>query len=97
MAGPVQPPVFPLMWARDAATNFLHPPAAMRALIEAAGFLVRAWDDVTMETSGGSVGAAGRSIQSLVMGEALGAIAENARRNRDEGRIAMVQAVFGRT
>ena len=97
MAGPVQPPTFPLMWARDAATNFLRTPAAMRALIEASGFLFHAWDDVTMETSGGSTPSAGHSIQSLVMGDMLAAIVHNGRRNRDEGRIVMVQAAFDRS
>ena len=40
MAGPVQPPIFPMMWARDAATNCLRTPMEMRAVIEAAGFRV---------------------------------------------------------
>src|SRR5206468_7982591 len=31
MAGPVQPTVFPLMWARDASASFLRTPEAMRA------------------------------------------------------------------
>src|SRR2546425_680760 len=52
MAGPVQPVVFPVMWARDASASFLRAPDAMRALIEAAGFQVRAWDDVTDEVAG---------------------------------------------
>lgn len=96
MAGPVQPPVFPVMWARDASTSFLHPPAEMRTLIEATGFRTRAWDDVTAETSGSSVAYTGHSIQSLVMGEALEAITRAGHRNREEGRIVMVQAVFDR-
>lgn len=96
MAGPVQPPIFPVMWARDATTNFLRPPAEMRTLIEAAGFRMRVWDDVTNDTSGASATYTGHSIQSLVMGEALEAITQAGRRNRDEGRIIMVQAVFGR-
>jgi ubiquinone/menaquinone biosynthesis C-methylase UbiE len=33
MAGPVQPPIFPLMWARDAAASFLRTPQEMRAMI----------------------------------------------------------------
>ena len=36
------------MWAPDAATSFLRVPVEMRALIEAAGFRARAWDDVTI-------------------------------------------------
>ena len=98
MAGPVQPPIFPVMWARDAATSFLRVPAEMRALIEAAGFRVRAWDDVTTEIAGSGPNAEAptHSIQALVMGEGLAAITRAGRRNRDEGRIVMVQAVFDR-
>jgi MPBQ/MSBQ methyltransferase len=98
MAGPVQPPIFPVMWARDAATSFLRAPAEMRALIEAAGFRARAWEDVTVEVAGSGPDAEGppHTIQSLVMGDALAAISRAGRRNRDEGRIVMAQAVFDR-
>lgn len=98
MAGPLQPPIFPVMWARDATTSFLRTPVEMRTLIETAGFRLRAWDDVTTETarSASSNAAPAYSIQSLVMGNALTAITEAGNRNRDEGRIVMVQAVFDR-
>jgi SAM-dependent methyltransferase len=98
MAGPVQPPIFPVMWARDAATSFLRAPAEMRGLIEAAGFRARAWEDVTVEVAGSGPDAEvpHHTIQSLVMGDALAAISRAGRRNRDEGRIVMVQAVFDR-
>jgi MPBQ/MSBQ methyltransferase len=94
MAGPVQPVVFPVMWARDASTSFLRTPEEMRALIEAAGFILRAWEDVTREVAGAAVSA--HSIQRIVMGDRLDAIARAAQRNRDEGRIVMIQAVFER-
>jgi SAM-dependent methyltransferase len=99
MAGRVQPPIFPVMWAPDAATSFLRLPAEMRVLIEAAGFRARAWDDVTMEVAGSEPDAVvpTHSIQSLVMGDALAGITQAGRRNRDEGRIVMVQAVFDRS
>ncbi len=99
MAGPVQPLLFPEMWARDAATSFLRTPMEMRALIEAAGFRARAWDDVTAETAGPEPGAAVnvQSIPYLVMGEALATLNHVAYRNRTEGRIVVVQAVFDRT
>jgi SAM-dependent methyltransferase len=98
MAGPVQPPIFPVMWARDAATSFLRVPVEMSALVEAAGFRMRAWEDVTLEIAGSRADAATptHTIQSLVMGDALDAIGRAGRRNRDEGRIVMVQAVFER-
>jgi SAM-dependent methyltransferase len=99
MAGPVQPPIFPVMWARDATASFLHPPPEMRALIEAAGFRGRAWDDVTAEMAGPSTGGAvpPHSIQRIVMGDALEAITRAGQRNREEGRIVMIQAVLERT
>lgn len=96
MAGPVQPPVFPLMWARDAASNFLRPPTAMRELIEHTGFRSRIWEDVTTELLQSSAATPTHSIQQLIMGEALAAIRRAGERNREEGRIVMVQAVFDR-
>jgi hypothetical protein len=90
-------PHFPLMWADDPRTNHLLTPTQMRAVVERAGFAVRAWEDVTAEASGGRAPPHGRSIQSLVMGERLPAIAVNGRRNRDEGRVVVVQAVCERS
>ena len=99
MAGPTQPGIHPVMWARDASMSFLRAPDAMRALIEAAGFRVRAWDDVTTELTGPSTGASipAHAIQRLVMGDALDAIIAVGQRNRSEGRIVMIQAVCERT
>src|SRR5947208_15525883 len=76
MAGPVQPVVFPVMWARDARASFLRAPDAMRALIEAAGFRARAWEDVTDEIAGPGSAAAipAHSVQRIMLGEALDAI-----------------------
>ncbi len=98
MAGPVQPVVFPVMWARDAGSSFLQTPAEMRALIEAAGFRQRAWDDVTAETAGPPNPATipAHSAQRLIMGERLDEIIRVGHRNRDEGRLVSVQAVFER-
>jgi hypothetical protein len=98
MAGPVQPAVFPVMWAPDATTSFLRAPEAMRAVMEAAGFRVRAWDDVTATLAGPSTGAVvpAHAIQRIVMGDAVDEIARAGARNRDEGRIVMIQAVLER-
>ena len=98
MAGPVQPVVFPVMWARDAGSSFIRAPGEMRRVIEAAGFSVRAWDDVTEEAVGPSTGSAGPAygIQRLVMGDGLDAIAQAGRRNREEKRIVTIQAVLER-
>lgn len=98
MAGPAQPVVYPVMWARDASTSFLCPPDEMRAVIEAAGFRARAWEDVTAETVGPATGTAvpAHSIQRLVMGDAIDAIIAAGHRNRAEGRVVSIQAVFER-
>ena len=99
MAGPVQPPIFPLMWATDAAQSFLRPPDEMRALIAAAGFAERAWEDVTAETAAPATAESipAHSAQRLIMGDALDAIIRANHRNRAEGRMVSIQAVFERT
>jgi sarcosine/dimethylglycine N-methyltransferase len=98
MVGPVQPPVLPLMWARDPATSFLRSPGEMREVIVRAGFLERAWDDVTTEMAGPPTaeGIAAHSAQRLIMGDALDAIIRANHRNRLGGRVVSVQAVFAR-
>jgi hypothetical protein len=70
----------------------------MKALIERAGFRLRVWDDVTAETAGPTTGAAipAHSIQRLVMGDAIDEIIHAGHRNRAEGRLVLVQAVFDR-
>ena len=95
MAGPGGPPIFPLMWARNASASFLRSPEEMRAIVEAAGFRLRVWDELTDETGG--IGAPPpHGIQRIIMGDALEAIMEAAERNRVEGRIVSIQAVFER-
>jgi ubiquinone/menaquinone biosynthesis C-methylase UbiE len=95
MAGPVQPPIFPLMWAADPSASFLRTPADMRAAIEKAGFHVRAWDDITEEVPS-VVPTPAHSVQRIVMGAALDAIVAAGQRNRAERRIVMLQAVMDR-
>ena len=99
MAGPVQPPIFPLMWATDPARSFLRPPDEMRALIAASGFTERAWEDVTAETAAPATAESipAHSAQRLIMGDALDAIIRANHRNRAEGRMVSIQAVFERT
>jgi ubiquinone/menaquinone biosynthesis C-methylase UbiE len=96
MAGPAQPIIFPVMWARDASTSFLRSSAEMRAVIVAAGFRVRAWDNVTAEVTPTGASAPTHSIQRLVMGDWLEAMSEPNQRNADEQRLVMIQAVFDR-
>jgi ubiquinone/menaquinone biosynthesis C-methylase UbiE len=98
MAGPTGPPIFPLMWARDASHNFLRSPGEMRALVEEAGFRVRVWEDVTADASAAASVAAlpPYAISRLVMGDGLEAIMEAGQRNRDERRVLTIHAVCDR-
>jgi sarcosine/dimethylglycine N-methyltransferase len=98
MAGPVQPLVYPVMWARDSGSSFLRAPDAMRAVIEAAGLRAVIWDDVSAEIAGPATVAAipRESAQRIIMGDALDAIVAAQQRNREERRIVMIQAVFER-
>ena len=93
MAGPVQPLIFPVMWARDSSTSFLRTPENIRDLIERAGFVTREWSDISSDiTPPGS----SRGVSTLVMAEQLPAIQEAAKRNNEESRVVRVRAVFER-
>jgi SAM-dependent methyltransferase len=98
VAGPVQPPVYPLMWATEPSGSFLVPPAELRATIERAGFAVSVWDDVTAETAGPPNADAipAHSAQRVIMGAALDAIIRANHTNRAENRIASIQAILDR-
>ena len=90
------PPLYPMMWARDPGASFLRRPPEMLGLIEDAGFTARAWDDVTAEMAGSGGPVPAHSIQRIVMGAALEDIIRAGNRNREQHRIVMIQAVFDR-
>jgi len=97
MSGPNQPPVFPVMWSRDGSNHFLRKPEQMQAAIEAAGFRLIKWEDVTNEKEAPATVRPTHSIQKLVMGEELlKEITSSSKRNDEEQRLVMVQAVFER-
>jgi sarcosine/dimethylglycine N-methyltransferase len=97
IAGPVQPPHFPLMWAREAADSHLLTADALREVIRATGFVERHWHPaVTFRESAPDSGPAPRTIQSLVMGERLAAIQEARARNAAEDRLRTVLLVCER-
>jgi sarcosine/dimethylglycine N-methyltransferase len=98
MAGPGGPPILPLMWARDVSQSFLRTPDEVRALLGAAGFRVRVWDDVTDEFSVATPVAAlpPYAISRLVMGDELQAIVDAGQRSRDERRLLSIHVVCDR-
>lgn len=95
MSGPIQPPIYPLMWARGPATDHIRPASEMRAVIEGAGFVERHWDEVRIGPPPTDAPRPTHTVQTLVMGEdRLAEIMRASRRNEDEGRVVMVHAVF---
>jgi len=94
VAGPNQPAIFPVMWSVDGSGHFVRTPEQMRGMIEAAGFHIHKWDDVTHEKTP-KIPRPPYSIQQIVMGEELLAKIRIAdKRNDEEKRLTMFQAVF---
>lgn len=95
MAGPIGPPILPVMWADEPSTSHLRSPAEMRATIAEAGFRELAWEQVATDHAQPQTMPPERSVQGLVMGaERLEAIMRASRRNEVEDRVVLVHAVF---
>ena len=95
MAGPVSPPIYPLMWSDDAAIDHIRTPDAMRVVIEAAGFTTHEWVEVRIGPPPADAPRPRHTVQALIMGEdRLAEIMRASRRNEDDGRVVLVQAVF---
>ena len=98
LAGPHQPIHFPVPWANDQATSFLATAGETRTNVEASGFKVRIWEDVTQQAadfyeqlSKGPPVRTPLGIHLLIPNmQAKGA---NLKRNVDEGRIVVVRCV----
>src|SRR5262249_41940229 len=97
IAGPVPPPHFPLMWAREAADSHLLTAGALPEGTLATGFIERYWHPAaTFRESAPSPGSTSRTIQYLVMGERLAAIQEARAHNAAEDRLRTVLLICER-
>ncbi|MFT5376817.1 MAG: hypothetical protein ACI906_003655 [Candidatus Latescibacterota bacterium] len=79
--------------------SFLRTPGEMRALIEAAGFRTRAWEDMKFaKLSSAATGSPypNQGIQSLIMVDDLATIKASQVRNREEERMVGMMAVLDR-
>jgi SAM-dependent methyltransferase len=95
VAGPVQPPHLPLMWASDPADSHLLSADALRTVILASGFVERYWQPaLSVPEPAPSAGPAVPTIQHLIMGERLAAIQAARTRNQAEDRLHTMLAVF---
>ena len=97
VAGPVQPPHFPLMWASAPSQSHVLTAAVLRATMTATGFSVRSWNSSVRfpEPPAGAVPTV-LTIQHLIMGERLPAIREASARNTAEDRIHSMLVVCER-
>jgi SAM-dependent methyltransferase len=103
VAGNAGPLHFPVPWARDPAASFLLTPDATRAVLEACGFEILTWADVTEAGRSWSQNQAATppdQLKSLtlplIMGPDFPARTANLRRNFDQGRARLLQAVMQR-
>jgi SAM-dependent methyltransferase len=102
MAGPVQPPRYPVLWAKDQSISFLRPAADIRALLTGLGFREVAWIDTSDATaswwreSAARMEASEENRTSTLSGADILEPIRNVIRNFDEDRIVVVEAVLDR-
>jgi len=101
LAGPSGPVLYPVPWARTPESSFLVTPDELRKLLEKAGFKVAAWADTTDAARTWFVSLAEKISKEglpplgfhLLLGSDFQAMAQNQRRNLEEGRIVLAQVV----
>ena len=97
--GPGGPLHFPVNWADSPEISFLRTPEETRALLEAAGFAVLAWEDnsdvAIAEADSGDRGGGRQPLGiHLVVGESFREKMRNSRRNMPENRTRLINAVL---
>jgi len=102
--GATGPILFPVPWARTAATSYLQTSEAMRETIENAGLALMLWNDVTesaLEFLDAMISRSRNGEQpplglDLLLGPEFPEMVGNFRQNLHEGLSGVVQAVFHR-
>jgi len=101
LAGPSGPVLFPVPWARTPESSFLATPERLRELLEKAGFTLAAWSDTTDAARAWFVSLTEKIRREglpplgfhLLLGSDFQVMAQNQRRNLEEGRIVLAQVV----
>lgn len=104
LAGPSGPVLFPVPWARSPDSSFLATPDEMRRLLDEAGFHVEAWSDTTDAARTWFTALADKIRKEgvaplgfhVLLGADFPAMAQNQRRNLEDGRIVLAQIVARR-
>jgi len=101
LAGHAGSVLFPVPWARLPETSFLVTPNQLRQLLEDTGFAIASWKDMTPAAREWFANLA-RTIQQsglpplgfhMLLGPEFQAMAQNQRRNLEEGRIVLAQVI----
>lgn len=101
LAGSSDPVLFPVPWARAPETSFLVSPAELRQLLQASGFTIANWEDTTATARTWFTNLAKKIQQSglpplgfhVLLGPDFQVMAQNQKRNLEEGRIVLAQVV----
>ncbi len=103
--GPAGDPHYPVPWANEPSISFLRTQAETRALLQAAGFTVLAWEDKTAAAIAEAEAERARMAANpaprpalglhLVIAD-MGAKMANSLRNQKEGRTGILNAVLQR-
>ena len=101
LAGPSGPVLFPVPWARTPEASFLVTPDGLRKLLEESGFKVKNWSDTTGAARAWFVSLADKIRKEglpplgfhVLLGPDFQVMAQNQRRNLEEGRIVLAQVV----
>jgi len=104
LAGPSGPVLFPVPWAHTPDTSFLVRPEELRKLLEEAGFKVSDWSDTTDAARAWFVSLAEKICKEglpplgfhMLLGADFQVMAQNQRRNLEEGRIVLAQVIAKR-
>lgn len=104
LAGSSGPVLFPVPWARTPDTSFLVRPDELRKLLEEAGFTVSDWSDTTDAARAWFVSLAEKIRKEglpplgfhVLLGADFQVMAQNQRRNLEEGRIVLAQVIAKR-
>jgi MPBQ/MSBQ methyltransferase len=101
LQGPGGPVLFPVPWAREPAISHLVTSDELRRLLEGTGFEIVGWRDTTPAGRDWFIEISRRIRESglpplghgLLLGPEFARMAENQRRNLEENRIALIEAV----
>lgn len=101
-AGPGGEPFYPTPWAKEKSISFLLTPAATRLALERAGFRVVAWHEPSREALDQAIARARAADAGalpplgvhLLIGPDFPTVSTNMRRNLEEERITLINAVL---